>query len=57
MDVKTTFLNVLLFEEVYMSQPDGFEVEVKEHIVCRLKESLHGLTHASRQWFLKFDQL
>ena len=33
MDVRTTFLNRDLVEDVYMSQPIGFE-EVKEHMVC-----------------------
>ena len=35
MNVKTTFLNGKL--EVYMEQPDGFPIEGKEHIVCKLK--------------------
>ena len=57
MDVKTTFLNGDLFEEVYMVQPDGFAKKGKEHLVCRLKKSIYGLRQASRQWYLKFDQV
>ena len=36
MDVRTTFLNGDLVEDVYMSQPIGFEKVGKEHMVCKL---------------------
>jgi hypothetical protein len=32
MDVKTTFLNKDLLENVYMAQPKGFTVKGKEHM-------------------------
>ena len=43
MDVKTTFLNGDLEENVCMGQPMGFSVKGKEHIVCKLKKSIYSL--------------
>ena len=43
MDVKTTFLNGDLEEEVYMKQPEGFSSREGEHLVCKLKKSIYGL--------------
>ena len=42
-DVKTVFLHGDLEEEIYMEQPEGFKVKLKEDYVCRLKKSLYGL--------------
>jgi hypothetical protein len=57
MDVKMTFLNGDLKEDVYMTQPKGFVVEEKEHLACHLKKSIYGSKQASRQWYLKFDKI
>ena len=56
LDVKTTFLLGDLDEEIYMAQPQGFEVKGKENLVCKLKKILYGLTQAPQQWYLKFDR-
>ena len=54
--VKTTFLHGYLEEDIYMQQPQGYEVKGKENLVCNLKKSLYVLKQAPRQWHLKFDK-
>nr|GEX54661.1 retrotransposon protein, putative, Ty1-copia subclass [Tanacetum cinerariifolium] len=56
MDVKTTFLNGDLDEEVNMKQHEGFLLPGHENKVCKLKKSLYGLKQAPKQWHDKFDK-
>nr|GEX95704.1 retrovirus-related Pol polyprotein from transposon TNT 1-94 [Tanacetum cinerariifolium] len=51
MDVKTTFLNGLLKEEVYVIQPDGFVDPDHPEKVYRLRKALYGLKQAPRAWY------
>jgi hypothetical protein len=48
MDVKMTFLNGDLLENVYMAQLKGFAMKGKEHMGCHLRKSIYGLKQASR---------
>ena len=51
MDVKFTFLNGVLEEEVYIEQHDGFWDPKKSNMVCRLQKLFYGLKKAPRGWY------
>nr|GEY25162.1 retrovirus-related Pol polyprotein from transposon TNT 1-94 [Tanacetum cinerariifolium] len=51
MDVKTTFLNDNLREEVYVSQPNEFVDQDNLNHVYKLKKALYGLKQAPRAWY------
>jgi hypothetical protein len=55
MDVKTTFFNGELEEEIYMTQLNELVVKGQEDKVCKLMKSLYGLKQAPKQWHEKFD--
>nr|GFD47837.1 retrovirus-related Pol polyprotein from transposon TNT 1-94 [Tanacetum cinerariifolium] len=48
MDVKTTFLNGNLREEVYVSQPDGFVDQDNPNHMYKLKKALYGFKQVLR---------
>ena len=55
MDVKTAFLNGIIQEEVYVEQPQGFEIHRRESHVCKLKKTLYGLKQVPRAWYFRID--
>ena len=55
MDVKSTFLNGYLDEEVYVEQPQGYEFLGQENKVYRMKNALYGLKQAPRAWYSRID--
>ena len=56
MDVKKTFLNGVVEEEVYMEQPLGFETHDRKTHVCKLKKSLYGLKQEPRTLYDMMDK-
>eukprot|EP00253_Pinus_taeda_P009633 PITA_09633 len=55
MDVKTTFLNGMIEEEVYIEKPKCFETFDREPHVCQLKRALYGLKQAPCAWYTTID--
>ncbi|GJX38198.1 retrovirus-related pol polyprotein from transposon TNT 1-94 [Tanacetum coccineum] len=51
MDVKTTFLNGILKEEVYVGQPPGFVSKQYLDHVYALNKALYGLKQAPQAWY------
>ncbi|GJW14407.1 retrovirus-related pol polyprotein from transposon TNT 1-94 [Tanacetum coccineum] len=54
-DVKTAFMNGILREEVYVSQPDGFVDQDNLNHVYKLKKALYGLKQAPRTWLVSWS--
>ena len=55
MDVKTTFLNGVVEEEVYVEQPLRFETRDRKTHVCKLKKALYKLKQAPKTCYSRMD--
>ena len=55
MDVKTTFLNGKIDEELYIEQPEDFVTNGDKFQVCKLKKALYGLKQAPRVRYARID--
>jgi hypothetical protein len=53
MDVKSTFLNGVIQEEVFVRQPLGFESPKYPDRVYKLSKALYGLKQAPRAWYAR----
>ncbi|GJU91790.1 retrovirus-related pol polyprotein from transposon TNT 1-94 [Tanacetum coccineum] len=51
MDVKSSYLNGFINEEVYVAQPPGFIDFEKPNHVYKLKKALYGLKEAPKAWY------
>ena len=56
MDVKSTFINGELEEEVYIEQRKGCPLMDDKEIVCRLKKTLCGLKQSPKTWYARLDK-
>jgi hypothetical protein len=51
MDVKTAYLNAPIDCEIFVEQPEGFEVKSPAgKLACKLNKSLYGLKQSGRNW-------
>ncbi|CAL1391443.1 unnamed protein product [Linum trigynum] len=55
LDVKSAFLYGELAEDVYVEQPQGFEVAGEDSKVYKLKKALYGLKQAPRAWYSRIE--
>ena len=56
MDVKSAFLNGYLKEEVFVSQPPGFDNHDLPNHVFKLDKALYGLKQAPRAWYERLSK-
>ncbi len=52
-NVKTTFLNGYLGEEVCMMQPQGFIILGRENQICELRRTIYRLKQVSKAWYAR----
>jgi hypothetical protein len=55
MDVKTTFLDGVIEEEVNIEHPQGFLIYGKESHAFKLKKCLYKLKQTPRAWYARID--
>jgi len=55
LDVKSAFLHGEPKEDVFVEQPQGYEVARKKDMVYKLHKTLYGLKQAPRAWFSRIE--
>jgi hypothetical protein len=56
LDVKSSFLNGDLEEDVYVEKTEGFSLTYNLDYVYKLKKALYGLKQAPRAWYYRLDK-
>jgi len=56
MDVRSAFLNGYINQEVFVSQPPGFEDYKNPEHVYKVKKALYGLKQAPIQWYERLSE-
>lgn len=56
-DIKSAYLYAPLTEEIYISQPEGFEIKSKLNYVYKLHKAVYGLHQSGRSWFLEIHEV
>ena len=51
LDIKTTYLNGKLEDEIYMKQPDSYVLKGKEDWLCLIRCGLYGLQQNAATWY------
>ena len=52
MDIKSTYLNGLITEDIYMRQPVSYEEKGSKTKVAKLQRGLYGLKQAGHEWYV-----
>lgn len=55
LDVKSSFLNGFLQEEIYFKHPGGFVLEGHEDKIYLLKKALYGLKQSPKIWYTRIN--
>ncbi|KAM2881342.1 hypothetical protein COP2_014434 [Malus domestica] len=55
LDVKSTFLNGVIKDEVFVEQPQGFTSQEFPDKVYKLMKALYGLKQTPRAWYNEID--